>query len=167
MNSQQASPSDRHIPVTGRYGKVQYHNGSYYFLEENPNTEDKILLKADELSGKRDTLLVGAKGFFDFKTSPDRKDILAVDLVDQTGQIQLYRLANQADGNPEILMESEELFTIQAFGQGNSFAIISEIGVDGAVNFKKIDLKNSSFKNFGPGTEWYQNFFTCSFFPAY
>ncbi len=152
-DSLQTFPSEKHIPVTGMFGKVQYHNGAYYFLDENPNTEDKILLKADERSGKRDTLLVGAKGFFDFKISPDGRDIFAVDLVDKTGQIHLYHLANKPDGKPEIVMESEELFTIQGFGPDNSYVIISEVGVDGVVNYKKFDLQSRSSQIFGSGVD--------------
>lgn len=153
LESAQINPTEKFIPITGLFGQVKYHDGFYFYLEENPNTEDRVLVKMEEASGKKDTLIVGAKGFYNFKLSPDGREILAVDQVDSLGEIHLYNYNIIQNNKPQIRLKSTELISLQAFGPQNETLIFNEILVSGEVSYYSLNLKNDSSPQFLENTD--------------
>ena len=148
INQKTISPSGKFMPRTGMFGQTQYHDGVYYFLQENPSTEDRLLLGMEESTGKVDTLFAGANGTYDFKLSDDGKEILLIDQEDATGEYFLYRIDIITEREPQLLIEPDELISFQSFGPDRSYMIIQEILVSGQVRYLKLDLEDLSLSSY-------------------
>lgn len=144
------TPYQGHIPKVGLFGQMQYRDGHYYYLEENRNTEDRILMKMEEQSGVADTLITGFRGLYDFKISKDGKLIVAVDQDDQSGNNLMYQFWVNPESKPEVVFENSEIMSVQEFGPDRKSIVINKILVDGTVTYYNLNLADKVISAFEP-----------------